>query len=78
MPLRYRKSLKAGPFRVSVSNRGVGGSVGAGGLRYSTRAGRRRRGGPPCCLSLLILMPIMAPLRLIRARMLRRRASGRG
>ncbi len=65
MPLRYRKSVKAGPFRVNLSNRGVGGSVGAGGLRYSTRRGQRRRSGPPCCLNLLLMFPLLLPARLL-------------
>lgn len=67
MPFRYRKTVKAGPFRVNLSDRGVGGSVGAGGLRYATpRRGRRAARGTPCCLTLLLLFPVLLPARLLR------------
>lgn len=33
MGFRYRKSMKVGPFRVNVSNSGVGWSVGGAGFR---------------------------------------------
>jgi hypothetical protein len=38
----YRKSLKAGPFRVNVSKSGVGYSVGARGFRTGVRSSGRR------------------------------------
>lgn len=67
MPLRFRKSIKAGPFRVNLSHRGIGGSVGAGGLRYSTpRKTRRKASGNPCCLNLLLLFPILLPARVLQ------------
>lgn len=40
MGLRFRRSVKAGPFRLNFSRSGVSGSVGAGGVRV----GRGRRG----------------------------------
>jgi hypothetical protein len=41
MRFGFRKSFKAGPFRTTVTKRGLTHSVGAGGLRVST--GRRRK-----------------------------------
>jgi hypothetical protein len=38
----YRRSLKAGPFRVNVSKTGIGYSVGGRGFRTGIRAGGRR------------------------------------
>ena len=37
----FRKSIKLGPARVNLSRAGVGWSVGAGGVRYTARAGRK-------------------------------------
>lgn len=39
MGLRFRKSKKVGPFRVNISQKGVGWSVGVSGLRYTKKAG---------------------------------------
>ncbi|MCV9963533.1 DUF4236 domain-containing protein [Pararhizobium sp. BT-229] len=38
MGFSFRKSFKVGPFRTTVSHRGITNSVGAGGLRYSKTA----------------------------------------
>ena len=38
MPLYFRKSIGAGPFRVNLSRRGVGYSVGAKGFRVGRSA----------------------------------------
>jgi hypothetical protein len=38
----YRKSFKAGPFRVNVGKSGIGYSVGGGGFRTGVRAAGRR------------------------------------
>ncbi|MDW9478969.1 DUF4236 domain-containing protein [Sinorhizobium meliloti] len=49
MGFSFRKSFKVGPFRTTLSHRGITNSIGAGGLRYSKRArfsdtgGRRSR-----------------------------------
>ena len=39
MGFSFRKSFKVGPFRSTISHRGITNSIGAGGLRYSKRAG---------------------------------------
>lgn len=39
MGFRFRKSFKAGPFRVNLSKSGVGYSVGTKGFRYTKKAG---------------------------------------
>lgn len=41
MGTRYRKSIKAGPFRINFSKSGIGWSVGAKGFRYTQRADGR-------------------------------------
>lgn len=38
MGFRLRKSVKAGPFRINFSKKGVGWSVGTKGIRYTKRA----------------------------------------
>ncbi|MBQ4397609.1 MAG: DUF4236 domain-containing protein, partial [Clostridia bacterium] len=43
MGLRYRKSYKSGPFRVTISKSGVGWSVGGKGFRYTKTANGRTR-----------------------------------
>ena len=44
MGLRFRKSIKSGPFRVTLSKSGIGWSVGGKGFRYTkTATGRTRR-----------------------------------
>lgn len=43
MGFRFRKSFKAGPFRVNLSKSGVGWSVGGPGFRYTRTANGRRR-----------------------------------
>ncbi|MEI6343076.1 MAG: DUF4236 domain-containing protein [Verrucomicrobiota bacterium] len=42
MGFTYRKSVRVGPFRVNLSTRGVGWSVGAGGFRTGVSARGRR------------------------------------
>lgn len=42
MGWRFHKSTKIGPFRLNFSKKGVGWSVGAGGVRYTHRADGRR------------------------------------
>lgn len=39
----FRKSIKVGPARINLSKSGVGYSVGAGGVRYTKRAGSRKK-----------------------------------
>lgn len=39
----FRKNIKVGPARVNVSKSGVGYSVGAGGVRYTKRAGSKKK-----------------------------------
>lgn len=39
MGFRFRKSVKAGPFRINFSKSGVGYSVGTKGFRYTKKAG---------------------------------------
>jgi Flp pilus assembly protein TadB len=39
----FRKSIKAGPARINLSKSGVGYSVGAGGVRYTKRAGSKKK-----------------------------------
>ena len=39
MGFRFRKSFKAGPFRVNLSKSGIGYSVGTKGFRYTKKAG---------------------------------------
>lgn len=67
MPIRIRKSFKVAPgVRINVSNRGVRGSIGAGGVRYVT-GGRRRAGRrSSCCLNTLLLLPVLLPARLLQ------------
>ena len=42
MGFSYRKSVKVGPFRINLSNRGVGYSVGGRGFRTGVSASGRR------------------------------------
>lgn len=51
MAFSFRKSFKVGPFRTTLTHRGITNSVGASGLRYSKTArfadtGRDRRADP--------------------------------
>jgi hypothetical protein len=39
----YRKSIKIGPFRINLSRRGVGHSVGGGAARYTKTADGRKQ-----------------------------------
>ena len=39
MGFRFRKSIKAGPFRINLSKSGIGYSVGTKGLRFTKKAG---------------------------------------
>lgn len=43
MGMRYRKSIKAGPFRINLSKSGMGWSVGGKGYRYTKTAKGRTR-----------------------------------
>ena len=43
MGWNFRKSIKVGPARINLSKSGVGYSVGAGGVRYTKRAGSKKR-----------------------------------
>ena len=43
MGWNFRKSIKAGPARINLSKSGVGYSVGAGGVRYTKRAGSKKK-----------------------------------
>lgn len=44
MGIRFRKSIKSGPFRINLSKSGIGWSVGGKGVRYTkTAIGRTRR-----------------------------------
>jgi hypothetical protein len=71
MGFTYRKSIKLGPFRVNLSKRGVGASVGGTGFRTGvsgtgrkytnfslpgTGLGYRTSGGKGC---LLLLFPLL-------------------
>jgi hypothetical protein len=42
MGFYYRKSINLGPFRINLSKKGIGYSVGTRGFRVGTTAGRRR------------------------------------
>lgn len=39
----YRKAIRMGPFRINLSKKGVGHSVGARGARYTRSADGRRQ-----------------------------------
>lgn len=43
MGFNFRKSIKIGPARINLSKSGVGYSVGAGGFRYTKRAGKKKK-----------------------------------
>ena len=43
MGWNFRKSIKVGPARINLSKSGVGYSVGAGGVRYTKRAGSKKK-----------------------------------
>ena len=43
MGWNFRKSIKVGPARINLSKSGVGYSVGAGGLRYTSRANGKKK-----------------------------------
>jgi hypothetical protein len=43
MGWNFRKSFKIGPARVNLSKSGAGYSVGAGGVRYTKRAGSKKK-----------------------------------
>ena len=43
MGWNFRKSIKVGPARINLSKSGVGYSVGAGGVRYTKRAGSNKK-----------------------------------
>lgn len=46
MKLSFRKSFRAGPFRTTLSNRGLTNSVGVGGLRLSSGGQGRKKASP--------------------------------
>ena len=54
MGFNFRKSVKVGPARVNFNKSGVGYSFGAGGFRFTKRAGSKTKGKPGCFGSLLI------------------------
>src|SRR4051794_20313704 len=73
MGWRLRKTIKLGPLNINLSNKGVGGSVGAGGVRYYVPPGGSRRKSKPAeslthraspaptlggCLLLVVLAPV--------------------
>lgn len=68
MGWNFRKSIKIGPARINLSKSGVGYSVGAGGVRYTKRAGGRKKAsliGTPfnlfgICLGIFFIMAIAA------------------
>ena len=69
MGFRIRKSFRVAPgMRINIGNRGIGGSIGRGGLRYTfgprRRRSRRRASGGCCCGAPLALLPIVVPFRL--------------
>jgi hypothetical protein len=43
MRISFRKSFKLGPFRTTISNRGITNSVGGGGFRAELPGYRRRK-----------------------------------
>lgn len=45
MGWNFRKSIKIGPARINLSKSGVGYSVGAGGVRYTKKAGGKKKKG---------------------------------
>lgn len=53
MGFNFRKSFKIGPARVNLSKSGVGYSVGAGGLRYTKKAGGKKKADSGCLVSCL-------------------------
>ena len=80
MGLYYRKSIKLGPFRVNLSNKGVGYSVGGTGFRTGisgsgrrytsfslpgTGMGYRTTGSKGCLLLLLPMLLVPTALWLI-------------
>ena len=64
----FRKSIKVGPARINLSKSGVGYSVGAGGVRYTKRAGSRKRAKASgsgfnligICLGIFLVMAVAA------------------
>lgn len=42
MRISFRKSFKVGPFRTTISNRGITNSIGGGGFRAELPGYRRR------------------------------------
>lgn len=65
MRFGFRKSFKAGPFRTTITNRGLTHGLGAGGFRVST-GGRRRKSkgssGGSSLLGFLVLAALAAYL----------------
>lgn len=48
MGWNFRKSIKIGPARINLSKSGIGYSVGAGGIRYTKRAGGKKKSESSC------------------------------
>lgn len=48
MGWNFRKSIKIGPARINLSKSGVGYSVGAGGVRYTKKAGSKKKSEGGC------------------------------
>ena len=51
MGWNFRKSIKIGPARINLSKSGVGYSVGAGGVRYTKKAGGKKKAESGCLVS---------------------------
>jgi O-antigen ligase len=65
MGFNFRKSIKVGPARVNISKSGVGYSFGAGGFRFTKRAGSGKKGKPGCFGSLLICALVTLAIALV-------------
>lgn len=67
MGWNFRKSIKVGPARINLSKSGVGYSVGAGGVRYTKKAGGKKKEGTSLFGVLFKLVGITFALFLILA-----------
>lgn len=65
MGFNFRKSVKVGPARVNLNKSGVGYSFGAGGFRFTKRAGSKTKGKPGCFGSLLICALVTLAIALV-------------
>jgi hypothetical protein len=81
MGFSYRKTVRIGPFRVNIGNRGVGYSVGGKGFRTGVSSGGRRyttfslpgtglsyrtTGGKGCLILLAAVLFVPAALRFLK------------